>query len=511
MKRSGTILVLLMALFAMILASCDAISQFIDSRTRKVALITIYNSNHEETNKLQPNDTLYVEVQGLKAGGFYRIECQDPEGKIITMLTAIADDEGVIGPSPLWYDVGFVKYYDESAQIYRSKLPTDTQLGLRAFNIHVVSEDTEDKGAKALTMTDFSLPFYVVFSTSVSRPEPIVMAGRMVSGEFYLENAFESGDVVYVKVANLDALPVPAPVSGKAKIYLVPFTGEYIEDGSTISHEVFSQEVMVEDLKDGVVLQGTDAYTSAVWDGTTGIPVLARGYAYSVIVDINANGIYEVKKDGTTDYYLDGIDGNGVAGFIVKKPPTPPTPDVDYIPANIASGGTMGWATHSFGYWPDYDYRNEFHANGYDTKYAYDWQSGSYGYGVKAIWNPYVNINMAHDPNSDSTLYYGRYVDVWIVESTALDLTGGDDLVAAHSGETYGTRKLTLPVQSACDNGSLQQNIWRAPMLMGEYCVVVDLDRDGKVSDGDIVDNVDKADNKQTWGFKVISNDQAYQ
>lgn len=503
MKRSGIIFIILMTLLAVLLSSCDLINQFIDSRTRKVALITIYNSNHEKTSKLMPNDTLYVEVQGLKAGGFYTIECLDPDGKRITMLTAIADSDGVIGPSPLWYDVGFIK--EDVGGVTRARLPTDTELGLKAFNIHVVSEDSK---SKALTMTDFELPFYVVFSTNVSRPEPIVMAGRMIGSDFYLENAFEAGEQVYVKVANLDSLPTPAPASGKARIYLMPFTGEHFTDGQVLSQEVFTQEVSISELQNGVALTGTDNYTNASW--STGIPDNSKGLAYSVVVDINDNGIYEIKKEGTTDYYLDGIDGNGVAGFIVKEDPLPPTADVDYIPANIASGGTMGWdATHSFGWWPDYDYRDEFHEDGLDTRYAWDWASGSFGYGIKAIWNPYVNFGIPQVPNSESILYYGRYVDVWIVESSDLDLTGTTALKAAHEGETNGTRKLTLPVQSACDNGVYQQNIWPAPMIQGNYCVVVDLDGDGKVSDGDIVDNIDSAGNSRTVGglpagFSVI-------
>lgn len=513
MKRSkiGFVLIALVALTTLV--SCEWISNLIDSRTRNIALITIYNSNREKTNLLQPNDTLYVEVQGLVPGGFYTVECLDPEGNLISKLSVPADANGVIGPSPLWYDVGFKKVYDGGAGQWRLQLATQADLGVSAFNIHVTSEDSS---AKALSMTDFKLPFFVVFNTNVSRPQPIVMAGRMVSSEFYLENAFQAGEAVYVKAANLDSLPTPTPASGKARIYLMPFTGDSIADGAALTREVFSQLVTVQQLKDGVALNGTDNYTGASWTNGV-IPNESKGLAYSVIVDVNDDGIYEIKQEGTTDYYLDGIDGNGVAGFLVIAPPPPPPPVTDkkYIPANIASGGTMGWdVTHSFGWWPNYDYRDEFKADGLDTRYAWDWESGSYGYGIKAIWNPYVNIAFPQVPNSsNSTLYYGRYVDVWIVENDAthpdLDLTGTSPLKAAHKGETYGTRKLTLPVQSACDNGVYQQNIWPAPMIAGDYCVVVDLDGDGYVSDYDIVDNVDSAGNKRTVsgydaGFSVV-------
>lgn len=62
-KRTGALFIAV--LLVLLLGSCDMINDFIASRTRNIALIQIYNSNHEKTNKLQPNDTLYVEVQGL--------------------------------------------------------------------------------------------------------------------------------------------------------------------------------------------------------------------------------------------------------------------------------------------------------------------------------------------------------------------------------------------------------------------------------------------------------------
>ncbi len=513
MKRTklGFVLIAILVLFTLV--SCEWINNLIDSRTRNIALITIYNSNREKTNLLQPNDTLYVEVKGLEPGGFYTVEALDPEGKLISKLSLPADANGVIGPTPLWYDVGFKKYND--AGRWRLELPTEAELGVRAFNIHVVNEGSS---AKALSMTDFKLPFFVVFNTTVTRPQPIVMAGRMVGSNFYLENAFQANnadDKVYIKVANLDSLPTPTPASGQARIYLMPFTGNSFVDGQSLTQEVFSQLVDVADLKNGVALNGTDNYTGASWTNGV-IPNASKGLAYSVVVDVNDNGIYEVKKEGTTDYYLDGIDGDGIAGFLVISDPPPPITEKQYIAANIASGGTMGWdSTHSFGWWPDYDYRDKFKADGSDTRYAWDWSSGSVGYGIKAIWNPYVNVAFPQVPNSESTLYYGRYVDVWIVENDTthpdLDLKGTNPLKAAHAGEPNGTRKLTLPVQSACDNGALQQNIWPAPMIPGDYCVVVDLDRDGKVSDYDIVDNVDSLGNARTGlsgglpaGFSVI-------
>jgi len=501
MKKHAIPLFVLALLTVLVFTSCDMINNFIASRTRNIAVIQIYNSNHEKTNKLQPNDTLYVEVQGLKAGGFYKVECLDPSNNVITMMTAVADENGVISPSPLWYDVGFKKVYDDTLGRWLAVLPSDTELGLNAFNIHVQSLDAT---VDTTTMTDFKLPFFVVFNTDISRPQPIVMAGKKDagSGEFYLENSFKAGDELWVKVANLDSLPTPEPASGKAKIYLVPFDGAYFEDGYLItSNVVLEQEATVAELTAGVQITATSpaGFPDVGGSAWSAIPAGAKGHGFCVFVDVNDNGIYNIKKEGTDDYFLDGIDGNGVAGFIVQSDPvTPAVGDKEYIPANIASGG-ITWGHYWFEDWPDHDYRNEFHADGMDTQYGWDWQFG--GYGVKAIWNPYINDGGPQVPNSAvNSLYYGTYVNLYIVLTSDLDLTGVTALVPAP-----GTRMLTMPVQYACTNGANQQTIWQAPMTVGDYCVVVDINQDGYVSDNDLVDNIDKENAPRALGgFSVI-------
>jgi hypothetical protein len=471
---------LILALVAVLaFASCDMINNFIASRTRNIAVIQVFNSNHEETKYFQPTDTLYVQVQGLKANGFYEVDCLDPDGAVISMLTAIADENGVISPSPLWYDVGFKKVLVSG--VWKSVLPTATELGLNAFNIRVHDAEATNN------VTDFKLPFFVVFNSDIARPKPLVMVGKKDSGTFYPDHSFTAGvDDIYVQVANLTSLPTPAPASGKVKICIVPFDAGSFTSGDTIPRTVVEQEATVADLTNGVKITAA----SSLWfdsgsNAWSPIPSAAKGKAFSVFIDVNEDGIYEEKKDGTANYYLDGIAGNGVAAFIVKSDPIP-LAAVKYIPANIASGGVT-WGHHWWDTWPDYDYRNTFNADGSGTQYGYDWNFG--GYGVKAIWNPYIDNPWPHaaDPNSTSTLYYGRYVDLYIVLTSSLDLTGANSLVAAP-----GTHKLTLPVQSACTNGANQQTIWRAPMVAGDYCIVLDLDGNGKVSDGDIVDNLAK-------------------
>ncbi len=494
--KKNKILAFLLVLFTVItLSSCDMINNFIASRTRNIAVIQVFNSSRVETKYFQPNDTMYVQVQGLKAGGLYQIECLDPDGKIITMMTAVADADGVIAPNPLWYDVGFKKVFNTNLGRWVASLPSDAELGLKAFNIRVHDvEATND-------VTDFKLPFFVVFNTNIARPKPIVMAGRMVSGTFVVENSFKAGDGLYVQVANLTSLPTPAPASGKVMVYVIPFDASYYKDGDPINNYVVKQEATVAELTAGFQITAN----SETWVGGaawTTIPAFAKGRAFSVIVDVNEDGIYEEKKEGTTDYYLDGIDGNGVAGFIVEKDPVViPPANKKYIPANIASGG-ISWTHAWFENWPDYDYRDVFNADGSGTQYGWDWQYG--GYGVKAIWNPYLSQD-PQVPNSDATsLYYGKYVDVYIVKASDVDLTGGTAIVPV-----TGTYKMTMPVQYACTNGAAQQTIWRASyyelMTVGSYCVVVDVDQNGKISDGDLVDNLHKTESVPSdgVGFRV--------
>lgn len=501
--KKHTIPAIILALVTILaFASCDAITNFIASRTRNISVIQVFNSSREETRYFMPNDTLYVQVSGLAADGIYQVDCVDPDGNVITTMVAQADADGVIAPNPIWYDVGFKKVFNDTLNRYVAVLPTSTELGLNAFNIRV--HDAADTEAA----TDFKLPFFVLFNTNMKRPKPIVMAGRLDGTQFVVENSFKAGDGLYVQTANLDELPTPAPASGKVMIYIVPFDGGYYKEGDSINNFVVKQEATVAELQDGIKI----AANSEVWVGgaswSAGIPAYAKGRAFSVILDVNEDGVFQERKEGTTDYYLDGIDGNGVAGFIVEKDPVIISTPVEYIPANIASGG-VNWTHAWFENWPDYDYRDNFNANGSGTQYGWDWQFG--GYGVKALWNPYLS----HDPqvpNSDeASLYYGMYVDVYIVEVSAM--TAGVYAGTANLTAASGTYVMTMPVQYACTNGAAQQTIWRAPMAKadgssaaGQYVVVVDVNRDGKLSEGDIVDNLHKGESTPSdkVGFNVL-------
>lgn len=502
MKRS-TIGFVLIAIFALsTLVSCEWISNLIDSRTRNIALITIYNSNREKTNLLQPNDTLYVEVQGLVAGNMYDITCKDPEGEVITLLTAEANENGVIPPTPLWYDIGLErKTVTIGSTQYELATLNEAKLTVNAFQINV-----KDSGStsKALGMTDFSLPFFVVIREGVSRPQPIVIAGRMAGTEFVAENNFNAGDDLYVQVYNLKDI-VPAVTT--MRVYLVPFKGSAYEDGEAISNPILYQDFTPAQLTAGAVnITGDWVIDSTTYSFAAGIPAAMQGKAYSVILDCNNNTNYDLLKAGMSDYYIDGIDGNMAPGFVVTKPPT-----AAVIEANIASGGKFTFNYTTWAY--DYDYRDTFKKDGSDTQYAYNyvWTNSGYdyaasqltsGYGIKAIWNPYIDwggwSSTPPTPNSPS-LYYGTYVDVYIVAKADYTTTDGAAIKKAD-----GTTIWTLPVQYSCYNGCSQQTIWKPTMVTGDYYVVVDVDRNGKMSKNDIVDDLDSTGAvRASGGFSV--------
>jgi len=514
MNKPRTSALCLAILCILLLGSCDMITSFIASRTRNIALIQIYNSSKQKTNKLQPNDTLFVEVQGLKAKGMYQVECLDPDGNLITMLTAQADNEGIIMPSPLWYDVGFKKDANK-----KPKLPSDTELGLSAFNVRVAALDSGDK-------TDFKLPFFIVYNTDLTRPQPIVVAGRNIgttaAPEIQLENSFASGEELWVQVFNLVDLPLQVPAATKARVYVVSAKGSAYEDSDDIANVIFYKDCTVAELNAGIQLDssqlpgGLDLTPDS--NSWTTIPAKAEGKAFSVIVDVDNNNKYNLKKEGSDDYYLDGIDGNMVPGFIVRFPPPPPVTTIEYAPANIASGGVYHYDYTTWDY--DYDYRDEFKIDGNDTQYAWDWEFG--GYGIKATWNPYIrwgtwDTTQGLNPTS---IYYGTYVDVYIIDTQVGATNPYPDGEAIVASTKWGLSKITLPVQYSCYNGCGQQTIWKSDgdadennggLKLGDYDVVVDVDRKGKYSDGDIIDNQPK-NAASPWtprtkgGFSVVSS-----
>ncbi|HWR12433.1 MAG TPA: hypothetical protein VN445_11460 [Rectinemataceae bacterium] len=483
---------LLLALVALlVLASCDQISSFIQSRTRPLKLIEIYNSKLVATRKMAPNDTLYVKVQGLLADSTYTIQCLDPDNLTISEIVTQTDEDGAIGLSPLWYDVGFKRDVND-----KPYLDTNVELALRAFNIRVFSTDDNGQG------TDFKLPFYFVNSTDFQRPEPIVMAGKVatvggvdtfsVENAFYSDNVLNTGadaapDKLYVKVANMTDLG--STTATTARVYIVPFNGQNYGDKSPIQNAWFYQDCALADLisTTGVLIRWPkdDLLPHVTFDDY--VPQYAEGEGFSVILDVGSDETYNVLKEGTTTYYLDGIDGNGIAGFIVKKPPTPPI--ADYVPMNLASGGIFGWQYswngyyYSYYYKSGYDYRDRFDYRGMDTMYATHVANEFLGYGIKVIWNPYSTPSNWPAGETMPSNFWGSTVNLYIVPSTQSLATGSAITPAT------GTYMRRVPVQYGCSNGYWQQTVWRSPMVKGDYMMIVDMDKSGTVSNFDLVDD----------------------
>lgn len=476
MKRMKSPALLLALLVLVLFSSCE----LIQSRIRPLPpVIQLYNSALQRTLKLLPNDTLYVKVSGLAENTMYMVECltppttEYPDGVLITKITAESDSSGVIQPTALWYDIGF-KWNAATGKI---ELASDAELGLTVFEVRVRSiESGNAQGIKAAT-TDFKLPFFVVYNTTIARPQPIVMAGKLDGdpGVFNLENAMDAGDTLRVKVANMTDLP---PGNTTARLYVVPFTGSNWEDGTWIENEIFYLDATVDQLKaeNGLLIP---------WRGNTGNPVIPtteRGKAFSVILDVDNNKYFDVLKDGTTDYYLDGMDGNGVAGFIVRQPPITVA---QTVPLNLVSGGIFTYNYQTWQY--DYDYRDSYRSDGADTKVATYYGVGP---GVKVIWNPYAYYNGWDQDPTGSSLYYGRYIDLYIIKSGSYGVAGGWTNTTDLNNTSNLIRKLTLPVQYGCANGLNQQTIWPAPMTPGDYVLVLDMDGSGTITDGDVIDDL---------------------
>lgn len=494
--KNHRILVLLLALFTVLsFTSCDYINSFLASRTRNIDPIQVFNSRLEVTRKLVPNDTLFVQVQGLIPGKIYDVACIDVKGQEITKLRAQADENGVIAPSPLWYDIGFENRDVDIGGGHIVKKPvldTSASLGLQAFNIQVSAVDPDED-------TDFALTFWVVFKSDLERPEPIVMAGKndAASSLFFLENSFQSGEELRIKVepSTLKNPPEPLAADAALDVYIVPFSAQPIADGTLISdlHPVHDEAFTVAQL--------TNANGVAFTGDWATIPTQAQGQSFSVILDVDNNGVYNIKKEGTESFYLDGVDGNGVAGFIVVSPVVQ---TADLIHLNLASNGHFIWDSTilPWGGW-DYGYADTIKLDGSDTQFGWDWQYQ--GYGVKAIWNPYINWGYSPPSPKTASFYYGTYIRLYIIDA-GHSLADGTTL-----DPTDGTSMMYIPVQSSCYNGCGQQTIWRTPLASTYanrgYRLFLDMDSDGKVSDFDMVDDLHKSETTPSdgIGFSIIN------
>lgn len=293
--------------------------------TEKV--ITLYNSNMEKTSRMNTLDTLYVKVGGLKPFTSYKVEALDPNRQLISKMQVSTDAQGIIGPAPLWYDVGLK---GDANGIGRPDL--DSGLALKSFYVHVIGDGS----------TDYSEPFFIVNSGNLAngeQPRPVIWAASAAGGG--VENAFEeTGSPTVTVDTNNDTIPdlsVPAKtqvfIEGRdlldsvqtVDVYVFPSRSPELwqgGDGLTSAYIVRKLEVAT---SDAVPTDGKRELSTLIWDlndpATPLINPTEANAAYDVVVDVNRNGIFDpgtdINGDGVTDRYLDGIDGQGVPGFIV--------------------------------------------------------------------------------------------------------------------------------------------------------------------------------------------------
>jgi hypothetical protein len=296
-------------------------------------LITVYDSNLKETNKIAPLETMYVKVGGVAPNELHRIEILDPNKKLISFAEVKSDENGVIGPMPIWYDVGLERKKVNGKWKYNI---VSDDLSIKAFYVRVKSLENKN--------TDFEQNFFLLLkkpNTPDEMPKPIVSAVSVEDGN--ISNAtitntfFETGSKnpdgsdsnltkVYVKA---DRLPYKTKIGDEYKtydsvdIYVVPFTGGTFENGTDLEEIAITsrKDVKVDDNQTFRTLKPT-----LVWDLNRNPKLINPGdsnNAYSIIIDTNKNGKFDIGEDldGDDQYdkYIDGIDGQGAAGFIVMN------------------------------------------------------------------------------------------------------------------------------------------------------------------------------------------------
>jgi hypothetical protein len=234
--------------------------------------------------------------------------------------------------------------------------------------------------------------------------------------------------------------------------------------------------------------------TVKIWDLDGAWKVInpdADNNTYDLVIDNDLDGIYDAGTDDIVTIVILNTQANAY-------------PRVSYV--NIASGGSFGntWAQHWTLYSDYCDYRDEFVANGLDTN------PGGGGYGVKAVFNPYFKWFSNPEPEEELTsIYYGKVVDVYIVNAGKFDLASYGHADELSDAIDVTGRHTTMPVQPSCFNGAGLKTIWPAQMTPGKYYVIVDVNRDQRITEGtDIIDAVNKQgktiiDDANVVGFSV--------
>ncbi|MGE4520773.1 MAG: hypothetical protein AB7E04_14825, partial [Desulfobacteraceae bacterium] len=292
-------------------------------------VLTVYNSNLEETKELAPLDTMYVKVSALRPGKYYEVSVKDSDGKIISKIEEMTDDEGVIGPAALWYDVGLKNV----SGVPTVEIPDDLDIMTFRINVKSISDD----------YTDFYQDMWVRYkNTDIdTNPKPVVYSGYMDNGmddgTFKFSNAFdetgtkqEDGTTASVKTkVYVKAETVPEKVGNTAitevDFYIMPFIGGIMEDGARLQKQT-DDEIFIGPVTADVV----DGKVAAIklWDLDGADKLINPGQdtmAYTIVMDVDRDGIYDAgmdtDSDGLIDSYVDGVDSLGVPGFVVMNTP----------------------------------------------------------------------------------------------------------------------------------------------------------------------------------------------
>lgn len=322
MKRHMNAACLALIFMALFLSACN---------TRPILgdkIVTLYNSELQETKTFAPMDTMYVRVAGLGPEKYYAVFVTDAQGREITRIEVQSDERGLIDQVPLWYDMGLYREAKDKPPVVRKVGDVD----IEAFHVRVKSLSDGQ--------TDFRQPMWIRFKkdpNQTTNPKPVVYAVYRDStdGKFYPENAFEESqsrkpngvDPSDKTKVYVEARRIPAKIGRRditqVDFYVLPFHGGLLENGAVLKSDIVKTVAVETNAQGERFIEG-----ALLWDLNEG-PKLVNPHednmAYMIVMDVDQNGRFDLgvdtTRDGLVDDYIDGIDGMGVPGFIVLNTP----------------------------------------------------------------------------------------------------------------------------------------------------------------------------------------------
>lgn len=310
-------------------------------------ILSTYNSDMEATREFAPMDTLYVKIAGMKAKSFYRISALDANNNLIAKIEARTNEDGVIDPTPLWYDMG-LKVDEEDNTLPPTLVWPD---GIQPAGFKIKVESLYDNGDS----TNFIQDMWIIYRSAGvdTNPKPVVYSCYSEAGvaPYYPENAFKETGTIDID-DNIDpktrifvkADRVPTKIGNNVTVttvdfYVLKYTGETFRNGDKLTD---ANKYVLH--KTAAVIDGKIAGT-LLWNLSSRKDALANdgvitddeiidpeiinpnqdNMAYSIVMDVDRDGIYDqgidTDSDGISDHFIDGVDGNGSPGFIVQNTP----------------------------------------------------------------------------------------------------------------------------------------------------------------------------------------------